>query len=83
MNRFIWGWKFPSGDERKPEGKITYWGCAQAFSRNDRLWNLRCREKRRQRGQVDKEQGDREGHLTPGSWGHGAGSQWLSLLDIK
>ena len=24
VNKFIWGWKFLSGDERKTEGGITY-----------------------------------------------------------
>ena len=41
VNRFVCGWKFPSGSEGKTEGKITYLGCTQGFSRHDRLWILR------------------------------------------
>lgn len=29
-NRFMWGWKFPSGDEAKIEDEIAYSGCLRA-----------------------------------------------------
>lgn len=54
MNRFIWGWKFPSGDERKQRAKIL----GLSASRKDGLWPKMKREAETE-GAGGKEQRDK------------------------